>query len=53
MYKDLHPLADYLGGAGNTVAAKHVLERVIAADVPAAEEARRRLAALKEKGGVP
>ena len=46
-------LADYLGGAGNTAAAKHVLERVIAADVPAAEEARRRLAALKGKGGVP
>ena len=44
-------LADYFAGAGDTVAAKHILERVVAADVPAAEEARRRLAAIKVKGG--
>jgi len=44
-------LADYFDGAGDTAAAKHILERVVAADVPAAEEARRRLAAIKEKGG--
>ena len=45
-------LADYYGAAGNKQAVKHVLERVVAENVPAAEEARRRLAALKEKGGV-
>ena len=45
-------LADYFVAAGNGAAARSALERVIAADVPAAGEAKRRLAALKEKGGV-
>ena len=44
-------IADYYGAAGDVHAAMQVLERVIAADVPAAEEARRRIAALNGKGG--
>ena len=45
-------LADYSDSAGNYKAAISVLERVVAADVPASREARRRIAAIKKKGGI-
>jgi tetratricopeptide (TPR) repeat protein len=43
-------LAEYLGGAGDWEGAVNVLERVRAAEVPASEEAARRIEELK-KGG--
>ena len=45
-------LADYYEAGGNFHAAKEVLDKVIAAGVPAAEEAKKRLAELKKKGGM-
>ncbi len=44
-------LADYSDSAGNHKAAISVLERVVAADVPASREAKRRIAAIRKKGG--
>ena len=45
-------LADYFEAAGDMHALRSVLERVVAADVPASEAARRRLAELKAKGDI-
>ena len=45
-------LADYYAASGDFKAAARMLGRVVAADVPAAAEARRRLSGLHEKGGV-
>ena len=45
-------IADYAAASGDFKVAMRVLERVASADVPAAEEARRRLAELQVKGGV-
>ncbi len=44
-------LADYNEAAGNDRAAASMLEKVAAADVPASDEARRRLDAIRRKGG--
>lgn len=44
-------LADYSDSAGNYKAAISVLERVVSADVPASREAKRRIAAIRKKGG--
>ena len=44
-------LADYYAAAGDTLAVRKMLERVIASDVPAANEARRRLDELNANGG--
>ena len=45
-------IADYAAASGDFKTAVRVLERVASTDVPAAEEARRRLDELQVKGGV-
>lgn len=44
-------LADYYEAGGNFHAAKEILDKVVAAGLPVAEEVRKRLAELKQKGG--
>ena len=45
-------LADYYAASGDSRAVERVLERVVSAEVPASDEARNRLKAIKEKGGL-
>lgn len=44
-------LVNYYTEAGDTGAAKKMLERIVDSDVPAADEAKRRLKELNDKGG--
>lgn len=44
-------LADYHAAAGDVLAVRRILERIIASEVPAAKEARRRLDELNANGG--
>ena len=44
-------LADYHASAGDVKAALNVLGRVVAANIPASEEAQRKISDLKTKGG--
>ncbi len=45
-------LADYYEAGGSFHAANEILNKVVAAGVPAAEEAKNRIAELKKKGGI-
>jgi hypothetical protein len=45
-------LADYHAAAGDTSTVRKMLERIIEADVPSANEAKRRLDELSAKGSV-
>jgi tetratricopeptide (TPR) repeat protein len=45
-------LVDYYAAAGDVLAVRKMLERIVASDVPAAKEAKRRLDELNAEGGV-
>ena len=45
-------LADHYESKGNDVQARNILKSVAESDVPAADEARKRIERLKEKGRV-